>query len=185
MALLARLLDHQVEAITALVDRLIDEMDRAEDRVLRDHVDGRREELGRIRRLCTHLRRHFRPQRTVIQKFAVRPPHWLVEVDVERLRGIADDLGYLIDEAEHQQERAKILQEEVGSREAESTGRNLYLLTLYTVVLMPMTLISGIFGMNVGGLPGTEGGASFWWVMLLIAGAGALTLGALRFRRRR
>jgi pyruvate kinase len=172
MALLARLLDHQVEAIAALVDRRIDEPDRAEDRVLPDHVDGRRDELGRIRRLCAHLRRHFRPQRAVIQKFAARPPRWLVKADVERLRGIANDRGWLIDEAEHRQERAKMLQEEVGSREAESTGRNLYLLTLYTVVFMPMTLISDTFGMNAGGLPGTEGSASFWCTMLLIAGRG-------------
>jgi len=183
--LLGRLLGCQVEAIEGFVDELIEELDRAEDLILRDRVGGQREELGRIRRLCAHLRRHFRPQRAAIQKLAARPPQWLEESDLEGLRGVADDLGYLIDEAEHQQERAKILQEELGSREAESHGRNLYVLTIYTVVFMPMTLISGIFGMNVAGLPGTEGRTSFWWVMFLIATAGVLTFAALLYRKRR
>jgi zinc transporter len=53
------------------------------------------------------------------------------------------------------------------------------------VVFMPMTLVSGIFGMNVAGLPGTEAGSSFGWVMLLIVAAGALTLGALLYKQRR
>jgi zinc transporter len=45
-----------------------------------------------------------------------------------------------------------------------------------------MTLISGIFGMNVAGLPGTAGVSSFWWVMLLILAAGFVTLALLRWR---
>jgi zinc transporter len=48
-----------------------------------------------------------------------------------------------------------------------------------------MTLISGIFGMNVAGLPGTEQPSAFWWVMGLIVAGGALTLGALLLRLRR
>jgi zinc transporter len=183
--LLGRLLDLQVESIEELIGRLNDDLDHAEDEVLRDQVGGQREALNRIRRLCVHLRRHFRPQRAAIQKLATRPPAWLADSEPERLRGIADDLGYAIDEAEHQQERAKILLEELASREAESTGRNLYVLTIYTVVFMPMTLISGIFGMNVAGLPGIEGAGSFWWVMALIVAAGAATLGALLYRQRR
>jgi zinc transporter len=183
--LLARLLDLQVESIEELVGRVNNDLDHAEDQVLRDQVIGQREELNRTRRLCARLRRHFRPQRAAIQKLAGRPLGWLAESDAERLRGIADDLGYAIDEAEHQQERAKILLEELASREAESTGRNLYVLTIYTVVFMPMTLISGIFGMNVAGLPGLDGTSSFWWVMALIVAAGLATLGALLWRQRR
>jgi zinc transporter len=40
-----------------------------------------------------------------------------------------------------------------------------------------MTLITGIFGMNVAGLPGTEETGAFFWVTLLILGAGGLTVG--------
>ena len=60
-------------------------------------------------------------------------------------------------------ERAKLLQEELASRLAENTGRNLYVLSILTAVLLPMTLVTGIFGMNVAGLPGLSSQTSFWW----------------------
>ncbi len=41
--------------------------------------------------------------------------------------------------------------------------RNLYFLSILTAIFLPMTLVTGIFGMNVAGLPGLSGGASFWW----------------------
>jgi len=80
------------------------------------------------------------------------------------------------------QERAKLLQEELAARVAEDAGSKLNVLTALTAVFLPMTLISGIFGMNVAGLPGTAESATaeaFWWTMLLIVAAGAVTLGVL------
>jgi hypothetical protein len=46
-----------------------------------------------------------------------------------------------------------------------------------------MTLITGIFGMNVAGLPGTEASSAFGWVMLLILATGAVALGTLLFKK--
>jgi zinc transporter len=183
--LLIMLMEYQAESIETLLASVADEVDHVEDRILRGIVARQRDDLGRIRRLGAHLRRHFRPQRAVLQKLGARPPRWIPETELERLRSLSDDLGYLIDEAEHQQDRAKMLQEELTSRDTEATGRNLYVLTVYTVVLLPMTLISGVFGMNVAGLPGTQDTRAFWWVMAGIVVAGAITLGALVLRRRR
>lgn len=86
-----------------------------------------------------------------------------------------DSLGFV--------ERAKLLQEELASRLAESTGRNLYVLSILTAVLLPMTLITGIFGMNVAGLPGVHEPAAFWHVMLLVVASGVVTLLGLIWRR--
>jgi zinc transporter len=185
MDLLNALLEYQLQAIEALVLDLSGRIDHIEDQILRDITAGQREELGLIRRGGAQLRRHFRPQRAAMQKLLAHPPYWLQASDLDRLRSVADDLAYFTDEAEHQQERGKFLQEELGSRDDQAMSRNLYMLTLYTVVFMPMTLISGIFGMNVAGLPGTEQPSAFWWVMGLIVAGGALTLGALLLRLRR
>lgn len=77
-------------------------------------------------------------------------------------------------------ERAKLLQEELASRLAENTGRNLHVLSLLTAVLLPMTLVTGVFGMNVAHLPGAN---SFPLVMLLIPASGGSTLAVLFWRR--
>jgi zinc transporter len=92
-------------------------------------------------------------------------------------------LAFLTDEVIALQERAKLLQEELSARVAEDTGRKLNALTALTAAFLPMTLITGIWGMNVAGLPGTEDTGAFSWVILLILGAGAVTLGTLYLKR--
>ena len=92
----------------------------------------------------------------------------------------------MIDESVSLQERAKLLQEELSAQAAERTGRNLYVLTISTIILLPMTLVTGIFGMNIAGVPGvgdTATSAAFWWVMLLIVAVGLLTLLLLKLRK--
>jgi zinc transporter len=52
-----------------------------------------------------------------------------------------------------------------------------------TAVFLPVTLITGIFGMNVAGLPGLADGSAFWWVMLGMAGLALMALLLLHWRR--
>jgi zinc transporter len=44
-------------------------------------------------------------------------------------------------------------------------NRNIYVVSVLTAIFLPITLITGIFGMNVGGLPWVEGDSGFLWVV--------------------
>jgi zinc transporter len=112
-----------------------------------------------------------------------RAPAWISPADLDELKRLADDLGFLLDDMNHLYERAKLLQEELAARLAEQTGKRVYLLSVLSAVLLPMTLVTGVFGMNVAGLPGLEGKDSFWWTMLLVVSAGPFMLALLRWRR--
>ncbi|WP_245322288.1 MULTISPECIES: CorA family divalent cation transporter [unclassified Mesorhizobium] len=46
----------------------------------------------------------------------------------------------------------------------ERLNQLLYILSVMTAVLLPMTIISGLFGMNVGGLPLVDTALGFWVV---------------------
>jgi zinc transporter len=70
------------------------------------------------------------------------------------------------------------------ARLSEETNRNLFILSVVTVIFLPMTLITGIFGMNVAGLPGLENPDAFWWVMLSMAVVPTVFVLAIRGRRR-
>jgi zinc transporter len=76
--------------------------------------------------------------------------------------------------------RAQLLQEEVTIKTAEQTNRNLHLLAIVTTVFMPATLITGIFGMNVAGLPLTRSADGFLWSMAILIGAAAVVLWLLK-----
>jgi zinc transporter len=65
----------------------------------------------------------------------------------------------------------------------EQTNRNLYILTTFSVIFLPATLMASIWGMNVGGIPFSGSPNGFWVVAGLIAVAFALVAVILfRFR---
>lgn len=181
--LAAQLLDIRSSRVKRLADEMTAQLDDVEDKILAGNIEQQRELLGRNRRLCARLRREFAPERSDLNRFLHRPTSALEAADREALQSCTDTLAFALEEIAELYERAKLLQEELASRLAENTGRNLYVLSILTAVLLPMTLVSGIFGMNVGGLPGLHGDSSFWWVMLLIFASGAVTLAAFFWRR--
>ena len=181
--LLATLLDMRSARLRRLANEMIDHLDEIEDEILAGDIREQREQLGRTRRLCARLRRQFVPERGDLRKFLQRPTVTLSEGDRDALQSSAEALGFAIEEIAELYERAKLLQEELASRLAENTGRNLYVLSILTAVLLPMTLVTGIFGMNVPDLPGIHSGGSFWRIMFLIFASGGVTLAALFWRK--
>ncbi len=78
------------------------------------------------------------------------------------------------------QDRARFLQDEIAAKLANTTNRHLYVLSILTAMLMPATLVTGIFGMNTSDLP-LEGGGHGTFVAIGIAiAASALVLYLLR-----
>ena len=67
------------------------------------------------------------------------------------------------------EERARLLQEEIADRLGEATNRTLYLLSIVSAVLLPITLITGVFGMNVRGLPWMDAPHGFTHVLILMS----------------
>jgi zinc transporter len=181
--LVAHMFDLRMHMLRKESDALADEVHEMEDRILSGDVSEQRERLGRVRRRCARIRRHFAHDRTALQKLVARPPAWISSVDGDQLRQVADELAFVLDDVGHLYERAKLLQEELAARVAEETGTRLYVLSILSAVLLPMTLITGVFGMNVAGLPWTEADSGFGWTMVLIVAAGGITLGLLRWRR--
>lgn len=182
LALFVEFVRRQVESVERLSHVVGIELDRVEDQILKERLLTGRAQLGMLRRHSTALRRHFRPLVLLLQRLLARPPEWVDEVRSQELKALQEDLAYLVEESSHQLDAAKLLQEELSARDAESTGRNLYVLTIYTAAFLPMTLLSGIFGMNLQGMPWSGNPGGFWWVMAMIVASGLSVL-LVSFRR--
>jgi zinc transporter len=160
------------------------ETDRTEDEVLAGHSATARRRLGKARRRAAQLRRQVVLRPRAIDRLRARLPSWMDENDRFELLDALDRIETLVDELRAIEQREAGLEAEVMARVGEETNRNLYLLSMVTVIFLPMTLITGIFGMNVAGLPGLESAGAFWWVMLAMLGVPALFLLAIRWRGR-
>lgn len=184
--LLADLIEIQVDQVRDWLETAAQQLDHSEDQILIGNVTRQREALGRVRRLAMHLRRHLSLMRNAMHYLLAQPPERRGGIRAERWHTLHEHLSFLMEEAIATHERAKLLLEELASRTAEATSRSLFILTVTTIVFLPMTLISGIFGMNVAGVPGVGESASalaFWLVLGLIAGAGVMTYLLIRLRR--
>jgi zinc transporter len=116
-----------------------------------------------------------------LHRLLKRLPYWFSEEDKNRLNDDLDLLSYLVQEISSLYDRAKVLQDEQAAHVAEFNAKNLQVLSVMTVIFLPMTLITGVMGMNMEDLPGLKG--SFYEVMVLMSIAGAAVFAALKLKR--
>jgi zinc transporter len=177
MELFELLLHCHDEAISRVVRRLADTVDDAEDEILAGHHEVLGNNLGKIRRLLARLRRQAHANRSSIAQLVAAKPEFWDKEQLEAIRGCRERLDGLAQDIELVSDRARLLQEEIARRLDEATNRNLFLLSTLTTALLPITLITGIFGMNLAGLPLSQNPHGFAIVMvgILVGVAGAMS----------
>ncbi|MCB8875942.1 transporter [Acidisoma silvae] len=180
VVLVVKFLHHVTDTLSDLILSLVDSVDEVEDAILDGKATGHSEELGRIRRLGARLRRHMVPQQHALLNLLSRLPSWIDGPDAAKLRNAIEALGALGHDLDLVQERARLLQEQASNRLMEATNRNLYILSIVTAVFLPITLITGMFGMNLGGLPWLQSHYGFWYGVALMGCTVLVTFGLLR-----
>ena len=119
--------------------------------------------------MLVRLQRLLAPEPAALFRLLQRPPVWVDGEDRQDLRQATEEFTVVLSDLAALQERIKLLQEEIAARVNEDNARSLYLLTIVTVMALPINLIAGLLGMNVGGVPLAENGHGFWIVCGLIA----------------
>jgi len=117
--------------------------------------DSDSSELGEMQTTIARLRRHVAPYKILVARFLAMPDAWLVSDHLPRWRHLADQLQEADSLLQNMYERAKALRDLVGERLARRMNYILYVLTVLTTIMLPLTFVTGLFGMNVG----IEGGS--------------------------
>lgn len=180
LALLAKLLQCLSEGFAEKLEILTDEVDDIEASVLADRKEADRVALSAVRRQLAEFRRYINPERNILGRLCTLRHAWAEAQALDRLAQVIDALHGLGGNIDALYERAKLLQEEIASQMAEEMNRNLMVLSILTALLMPGTLLSGIFGMNMADVPGLQTPGAFWWVLSLMAALGAGMLALLK-----
>jgi zinc transporter len=162
---------------------LAEEADRLEDAFDANDTGSIGHEIADLRRVAIRLRRAVAPQREALNHFAIEEAPWLHPTARARLREAAEHVTRLTEELDGLRERAAIIHDQMLERRAEQTNRLMLVLAVVTVVFAPLTLITGLLGMNTGGVPLTDTPRGFEyviWAMLLLTGA---MVGFFRWRK--
>ncbi|KMZ12819.1 Magnesium and cobalt transport protein CorA [Candidatus Burkholderia humilis] len=165
--LIAHLLRDQADLLVHIVRRTSVEVDGIEDRFLSTHAPASRSDLGTLRRVLVRLQRLLVPEPGSVFRLLARPPCWLHSQDIQDLRDATEEFAIVLNDLAGLVECIKLLQEEIATRMDEQSNRTLFTLTLVTVLALPINIVAGFFGMNVGGIPFAENHHGFW---LLAAG---------------
>lgn len=169
VSLFEQLIQQLAETVAAVSVKLGDIVEDAEDEILAGRIQEQGAELGRVRRLLARLRRQVNANRSALLPLGSRTQGFFNSEQRQGIREAIEHLEAVGQDLELVTERARLLQEEIAGRLGEATNRNLYVLSIVTTAMLPITLITGIFGMNVGGLPFAHGEHGFWLVLAVMA----------------
>jgi zinc transporter len=181
--LLVMLSARLIERMGPVIDDLVDEVDRLEDTVVTAHSAELRGALGTLRRQAIALRRYLAPQREVMLRLATEQTSWLRPDDKAYLREVGDRTARFVEDLDAARERAGVVQDELNSRISDQMNRTMYLLTVVAAVLLPPSLLTGLLGINVGGMPGVDHPMAFAVVVVLIIAIAVVEVAVLRHLR--
>lgn len=155
------------------------QLDEVEDNLVTERLSDERRRLKEVRRLAVAL---HRPVSGMVALFEDEDrDEWQLSSTAHAvLQRLSTRLERLDREIVMINDRARLLQEEMAAELADESNRSLKAMAVMSALLLPGTLVVGIFGMNTAGLPFTQGDSGFWWAVGLGIGATATFYWLLR-----
>ena len=170
---LVDLADRLVERMGPVIADLDDGVDAVEDKVLSAAGAALRTELWQLRRTAIALRRYIAPQRDAMGRLLTERIGWMDSHSTQRMREVADRITRYVEDLDTMRDRAAVVQDELTTRLTDQMNRNMYLLSIIAGIFLPLSLVTGILGINVGGIPGDKWGWSFYVVLAGLCAMGA------------
>ena len=180
--LLLELARHLTSRVDDLIAELSEQLDVEEDGL--DGDERYRPDHGlvlQVRRRAASLRRFLAPQRDLYAQLVRNRQPWFVEDDGDYWNELNNRLTRYLEELELIRERVGLVLEAESRRLGERMNRIMYRFTVITGMFLPLTFLTGLLGINVGGIPGSESPIGFFIACGLMV---LLALGQLLLFRR-
>lgn len=157
-----RLIHRITERMAETIDSFDERLDRLEMQLDIAHATDQRRQLSELRQKMAVMRRYISPQREALSNFLYDPPVWFGDECHVRLRESTDRVLRYIEEIDSARERAIVLTDDIVNQLAEATNKTLYALAIISGVFLPLAFLTGLLGINIGGMPGVENDYAFW-----------------------
>jgi len=151
---------------SSIVD-MNDAIDAMEDEDNPEDTERMLERIATIRRNCLSLQRHMAPQHEALEAIVRDAPAWFEDDDRREIAESIDRLRRYLEDINISKESALVLQDEIRVRALARSERTNYLLTIVAAIFLPLGFLTGLLGINVGGMPGVDDTHAFWCVVAL------------------
>lgn len=150
--LIAAFASEITEDLDPVVAELGDRLDDCEQQLGESSLFDQRRVVTRVRWESINYRRFLAPQRMALERLAQSPGEWLQEDDRAHLSAAADRAARMAEEVEAVRERASLIHEALSDLRAEQLDSRSLVIAIAAMVFLPLTFITGLYGMNVDGL---------------------------------
>ncbi len=167
------------EFIAVLTERLISRMSNTvyeieenvsdiEEKILTTSTHSLRNELSSIRRQIISLRRYLSPQREAMAQLMSDKITLFASEEKIQLREATDHLIRFIEDLDSIKDRAIVCQEELNNTLAEQMNNRMFVLSMVAAIFLPLGFLTGLLGVNVGGIPGAANSNAFGLFIVIL-----------------
>ena len=153
-----------------VIDELEDRTDSLEENLIESNDSKFRSELLSIRRETIILRRYLFPQKEAMSKLYHDKVTWLTEYEKIELRETNDQLMRYIEELDTIRDKVALIQEELSNKLSDQMNKKMYVLSIISVIFLPLTFLTGLLGINVQGIPGAQNEMAFFVFVAILLG---------------
>jgi zinc transporter len=158
---MVRLIENLGDRMADVIEAIDTSIEEAEINQASGELEKYRGEFGSLRRKTAHFRRYLSPQREALDRLSRMRDTLFTETNLSDLQEETNRMTLFVEELDLSRERAMVAQEEMLSQLAHEQNSKMYLLSLVAAIFLPLSFLTGLFGMNVAGLPGLENPQSF------------------------
>lgn len=171
-AFLSTLAYRLVDRMEPVINEYRDKIDALEEESIDSTGRDMRGRLGALRREAIILRRYIAPQRDLLNALSADQSAGLDEKTRLEMRETSDRITRLVEDLDAVRDRASVVSDQLVDQRAEEMNRNMLILSVVAAIFLPLGFLTGLLGINVGGMPGEDDPAAFWWVVFV-----SLTIG--------
>jgi zinc transporter len=155
------------------IEPVLTELDERTDKVEEDLLDNPdislRENMVDIRKKAIMLRRYMAPQKDAIGQLRVSELTWMTTFDKRHLQENYDRTLRYVEDLDAIRERAQIVKDELANILSDRLNKNMYILSIIAAIFLPLGFLTGLLGINIGGIPGADNQYAFLIFCVILA----------------
>lgn len=169
--------------ISEVTDQIENRLELAEDDVHDASSILKHSPFSVVRRQSARIRRYLSPQRESLDHLANNPDPVFDQAQAAELREQTNRITLVLEDLDLVRERALVAQEEFLGIMANEQNTRMLLLSIVAAIFLPLSFLTGLFGMNVAGLPGLENPWAFIIIVALMTLMAVLIMVIFRIRK--